>query len=73
MKRALLALWLTGAIVYTPTVASSQSLEAASTNSEQAGVHSVIVDMPRSHLAAASVARSLGFVLEYPTAASSAG
>lgn len=47
MKRALLALWLTGAIVYTPTVADFQSLEAASTKSEQAEVHSVVVDMPR--------------------------
>ena len=45
MKRALLALWLTGAIVYTPTAVSSQSLEAASTKSEQ--VHSVVVDMPQ--------------------------
>lgn len=65
MKRALLALWLTGAIVYTPTVADFQSLEAASTKSEQAEVHSVVVDMPASHLAAASVSRSLGFVLGY--------
>jgi len=47
MKRALLALWLTGAIVYTPTAVSSQSLEAASTKSEQAEVHSVVVDMPQ--------------------------
>jgi hypothetical protein len=47
MKRALLALWLIGAILYTPIVASSQSLEAASTKSEQAEVHSVVVDMPR--------------------------
>jgi hypothetical protein len=47
MKRALLALCLTGAIVYAPTVASSQSLEAASTKCEQAEVHSVVVDMPQ--------------------------
>jgi hypothetical protein len=47
MKRALLALWLTGAIVYTPTAVSSQSLEAVSTKSQQAEVHSVVVDMPR--------------------------
>jgi hypothetical protein len=33
--------------VYTPIVASSQSLEAAATKSEQAEVHSVVVDMPR--------------------------
>ena len=47
MKRALLALWLAGAIVYTPTAVSSESLEAASTKSEQAEVHSVVVDMPQ--------------------------
>jgi uncharacterized protein YgiM (DUF1202 family) len=47
MKRALLALWLIGAIVYTTNVASAQSLEAASIKSVQADVHSVIVDMPR--------------------------
>ena len=47
MKRALLVLWLLAVIVYTPTVASSQSLEAASTKSEQAEVHSVVVDMPQ--------------------------
>ena len=73
MKRALLVLWLLAVIVYTPTVASPQSLEAASTKSEQAEVHSVVVDMPRVHLAAASVPRSLGFVLGHPTAAGSAG
>ena len=44
MKRALLALWLTGAIGYSPTAVSS---EAASTKSEQAEVHSVVVDMPQ--------------------------
>lgn len=47
MKCKLLALWLIGAILYTPTVASSQSLEAASPKAGQAEVHSVIVDMPR--------------------------
>ena len=72
MKRALLAL-LFSVIVYTPTAVSSQSLEAASTKSEQAEVHSVVVDMPRVHLAAASVPRSLGFVLGYLTAVGSAG
>ena len=46
MKRALLALWLS-VIVYTPTVAGSLSLEAASTKSEQAEVHSVVVDTPQ--------------------------
>ena len=72
MKRALLPLWLTGAIVYTPTAVSSQPLEAASTKSEQAEIHSVVVDTPRVKLAAASVPRSLGFVLGYLTAAGSA-
>jgi uncharacterized protein YgiM (DUF1202 family) len=47
MKRALLALWLIGALVYTTNVASAQSLEAASIKSEQAEVHSVVVDMPQ--------------------------
>ena len=47
MKRALLALWLLGAIVYTTNGASAQSLETASIQSEQAEVHSVVVDTPR--------------------------
>ena len=47
MKRALLALWLIGATVYTTNVANAQSLEAASIKSVQAEVHSVVVDMPR--------------------------
>jgi uncharacterized protein YgiM (DUF1202 family) len=47
MKRALLALWLIGPIVYTTNVASAQSLEAASIKSVQSEVHSVVVDMPR--------------------------
>ena len=46
MKRALLALWFS-VIVYTPTAVNSQLLEAASTKSEQAEVHSVVVDIPR--------------------------
>ena len=46
MKRALLALWLLGTIVYTTNGASTQyrSLETASIQSEQAEVHSVVVD-----------------------------
>jgi uncharacterized protein YgiM (DUF1202 family) len=47
MKRALLALWLIGAIVYTPNGASSQPVETASIQSEQAEVHSVVVDTPQ--------------------------
>jgi hypothetical protein len=46
MKRTLIAIWLVGAI-YTPTDASSQSLQAASAKSEQAEAHSVVVDMPQ--------------------------
>jgi len=47
MKRALLALWLIGAIVYTTNGASAQPVETASIQSEQAEVHSVIVDTPQ--------------------------
>jgi hypothetical protein len=47
MKHALIALWFIGAIVCTTTGASAQSLGAASTKSEQAEVHSVVVDMPQ--------------------------
>jgi hypothetical protein len=47
MKRVLLALWLIGAIVYTPNGASSQPVETASIQSERAEVHSVIVDAPQ--------------------------
>ena len=49
MKHALLALWLMGAIVYTTNGASTQyrSLETASIQSEQAEVHSVVIDTPQ--------------------------
>lgn len=47
MKRALLALWLIGAIVYTANGASAQPVETASIQSEQVEVHSVVVDTPR--------------------------
>jgi hypothetical protein len=47
MKRALLALWVIGAIVHTTNRAGAQPLEAASIRSEQAEVHAVVVDMPR--------------------------
>ena len=73
MKRALLALWLIGATVSTTNVANAQSLEAASIKSVQAEVHSVVVDMPRVHIAAASVPRSLGYFLGYFTFGGSAG
>lgn len=44
MKRALLALWFMAPILCAPTVTSSQSLRAAS---EQSEVHSVVVDTPQ--------------------------
>jgi uncharacterized protein YgiM (DUF1202 family) len=47
MKRAVLALWLLGAIVYTTNGASAQPVETASIQSEQVGVHSVVVDTPQ--------------------------
>ena len=47
MKRAVLALWLTGAIGYTTNGATTQSLETTTVQSEQAEVHSVIVDTPQ--------------------------
>jgi hypothetical protein len=46
MKRALLALWLIAAIVYTTNGASAQPAETASIQSEQVEVHSVLVDTP---------------------------
>jgi hypothetical protein len=46
MKRALLALWLIGAIVYTTNGTSAQPAETASIPSEQVEVHSVVVDTP---------------------------
>jgi hypothetical protein len=45
MTRALLLLRLIG-IVCTTTVANAQSLESASIRSDQAEVHSVVVDAP---------------------------
>jgi hypothetical protein len=47
MERALLALWLIGAIVYTTNGASAQPVETASIQSEQVDVHSVVVDTPQ--------------------------
>ena len=47
MKRALLALLLVGAIVYTTNGASAPPVETASIQSEQVEVHSVVVDTPK--------------------------
>jgi len=47
MKRALLALWLIGAIVYTTNGATAQPVETASIEAEQVEVHSVVVDTPQ--------------------------
>jgi uncharacterized protein YgiM (DUF1202 family) len=47
MKRAVPALWLIGAIVYTTNGASAQPAETASIQSEQVEVHSVVVDTPQ--------------------------
>jgi uncharacterized protein YgiM (DUF1202 family) len=46
MKRALLALWLIGAIVWT-NGARAQPVETASIQSKQVEVHSVVVDTPQ--------------------------
>ena len=46
MKRALLLLWFIVGIVCTTTIANAQSLEPASIRSDQAEIHSVIVDVP---------------------------
>ena len=46
MTRALLPLWLIGSIACTTTVANAQSFEPASIRSDQAEVHSVVVDVP---------------------------
>ena len=67
MKRALLPLWFIGGIVCTTTVANAQSLEPASIRSDQAEIHSVVVDVPRVHIAAACVSGSLGGVVGYRT------
>ena len=47
MKRALPALWLLGAIVYTTNGADAQSVEKASIQSVSPEVHSVVVDAPQ--------------------------
>ena len=47
MKRALLPLWLIGGIVCTTTFANGQALEPASIRSDEAEIHSVVVDVPR--------------------------
>lgn len=47
MKRARLALWLIGAIVYATNGASAQPVETASFQSEQVELHSVVVDTPQ--------------------------
>jgi hypothetical protein len=47
MKRALLLLWFIVGIVCTTTIANAQSLEPASIRSDQAEIHSVVVDVPR--------------------------
>ena len=46
MIRALLPLWLIGAIVCIATVGDEQTLEPASVRSDQGEVHSVVVDLP---------------------------
>jgi len=47
MKRALLPLWFLGGIVCRTTVANPQSFETVSIRSDQAEIHSVVVDSPR--------------------------
>ena len=47
MKRALLTLLFIGGFVCTTTVANAQSLEPVAIRSDQAEIHSVVVDMPR--------------------------
>jgi hypothetical protein len=48
MKRGLLVPWLIGAILSSTNGAPAQSLKPASIQSEQAEVHSVVVDMPQT-------------------------
>ena len=72
MKRALLLLWFIVGIVCTTTIANAQSLEPASIRSDQAEIHSVIVDVPGVHIATASRSRSLGYVVGKFTIARSA-
>ena len=47
MKRARLALWLIGTIVYATNGASAQPIETAPFQSEQVELHSVVVDTPQ--------------------------
>jgi len=47
MTRAVLPLWFIGGIVCTTAVANAQSLEPVSIRSDQAEIHSVVVDSPR--------------------------
>ena len=47
MNRALLALWLIGAILSTTNGARTQSVETESIQSEPAEIHSVVVDTPQ--------------------------
>ena len=47
MKRALLAFWLIGAIVYATNGASAQPVETASFQPEQVALHSAVVDTPQ--------------------------
>lgn len=63
IKRALLALWVMAAIVHSTNDARAQSLGVASIRSVQAEVHSVVVDIASSHIASASIPRSLEYFL----------
>jgi hypothetical protein len=47
MQISLLALWLLGAIPYATIGASAQPGETVSSQSKQAEIHSVVVDMPQ--------------------------
>jgi len=62
MTRALVTLWLLGGIICTTTVANAQSLEPASSRSDQAEVHSAVVDVP-GDITTAGRPRSLGYVV----------
>ncbi len=47
MQISLLALWLSGAIVFATSGVPAQPTEPASDQSKPVGVHSVVVDMPQ--------------------------
>jgi hypothetical protein len=47
MQISLLALWLSGAIVFATSGVPAQPTEPASNQSKQAEIHSVVVDMPQ--------------------------